>query len=257
MRNVNYIVCKIRRHLLFYFLLPPTENMYDYLENPKVSDNICNNNCHKNIRGKTLSSLQEITLTPPATIRFSMGCLFLRPVPYLWRKVAWAQSTPGAAPESNQDPPEQRRHPTLHLSLQTHPLHPAFRRRCGHSTPSLGIGGPEGGRARAWAPILEDWGARPCRLIRSGVGWRAHLWEEEGGRRGGLQYLGAWRGRRRERLGRFISVRYSFCYLFRAGGCDGEVPLRKEWAKGLPPFPVLGGTEDLREASLQQKDSRW
>ena len=156
----------------------------------------------------------------------------------------------------------KRLHPTLQLSIQTHPLHPAFQRRCGHSTPSLGIGGPEGGRTQAWAPILEDRGARPCRLCDQewGSGGRIRGSGEGGRREGGsLLCSGARRGRRRERFGkaRSISARYSFCYLFRAGECDGEVPLRTESARGLPTAPVLGGTEDLREASLRSEDSHW
>lgn len=137
---------------------------------------ICNNNCHKNIRskaqrGKTLSSLQEITLSPTATIRFGMGCPFLGPVPCLWRKVAWAQSTPGAALEPDQDPPEQRLHPTLHLSFQTHPLHPVFQRRCGHSTPSLGIGAPREGGPRPEHPFWRtgELGPAGCAISSGGV----------------------------------------------------------------------------------------
>lgn len=54
---------------------------------------------------------------------------------------------------------------------------------------------------------------------------------------------GARKGRRRERLSRarLISARYSFCYLFRAGECDGEIAPQDTVGKGSPYRPRLGG----------------
>lgn len=36
-------------------------------------------------------------------------------------------------------------------------------------------------------------------------------------------------------------MRFSFCYLCRAGGCNGADPSGQSRQEGLPPFPVLGG----------------
>lgn len=85
---------------------------------------------------------------------------------------------------------------------------------------------------------MEDWGSRPRRLCGRECGREGRIRGRARRSEGGLLYSGAWGGRRRERLrrARLIRVRFPFCYLLRAGGWNGEVPLRTEAAGGLPPF---------------------